>query len=195
MRPSTPPGSGRTSRCMCFATALQRICWNAAPISASSRRSSKQLHTAREHWTEGKVHYRFHPRCGEVVAIKRRLSRYGLDLVVIEQADGSLAQLPAWMLREAAALLELRPEPRFPLEVLRSLRAEVDALLGFLPSESDLEKDRDDVDFRKSAAEPTRAHRGSTAHCTGSGAEGPTGDAGGNPARRDRRSARKGGRQ
>src|SRR5665213_3167601 len=119
MRPSTPPGSGRTSRCMCFATALQRICWNAAPISASSRRSSKQLHTAREHWTEGKVHYRFHPRCGEVVAIKRRLSRYGLDLVVIEQADGSLAQLPAWMLREEAALLELRPEPRFPLEVLR----------------------------------------------------------------------------
>jgi hypothetical protein len=91
-----------------------------------------------------------------VVAIKRRLSRYGLDLVVIEQADGSLAQLPAWMLREAAALLELRPEPRFPLEVLRSLRAEVDALLGFLPSESDLEKDRDDADFRKSAAAPLR---------------------------------------
>jgi hypothetical protein len=66
-----------------------------------------------------------------VVAIKRRLSRYGVDLDVIEQLDGSLAQLPAWMLREAAALLGLRPEPRFPLEVLRSLRAEVDALLGF----------------------------------------------------------------
>ena len=62
--------------------------------------------------------------------------------------DGSLAQLPAWMLREAAALLGLRPEPRFPLEVLRSLRAKVDALLGFLPSESDLEKGGDDADFR-----------------------------------------------
>ena len=113
-----------------------------------ARDRSKQLQTARELWTEGKVHYRFHPRCGEVVAIKRRLSRYGVDLVVVEQADGSFAQLPAWMLREAAALLGLRPEPRFPLEVLRSLRAEVDALLGFLPSESDLEKHWDDANFR-----------------------------------------------
>jgi len=43
-----------------------------------------------------------------VIAIKRRLSRYGVDLVVIEQADGSLAQLPAWMLREAAALSRIR---------------------------------------------------------------------------------------
>jgi hypothetical protein len=67
-----------------------------------------------------------------MVAIKRRLSRYGMDLAVIEQVDGSLAQLPAWMLQEAAAHLELRPEPRFPLEILRSLRAEVDALLARL---------------------------------------------------------------
>ncbi|MGO9769293.1 MAG: hypothetical protein ACLPSW_07000 [Roseiarcus sp.] len=91
------------------------------------------------------------------------MSRYGVDMVVIEQADGSLTQLPEWMLREAAALLGLRPEPCFPLEVLRSLRAEVDALLGFLPSESDLEKDGNDANFRKSTAEPTRSHRGSTA--------------------------------
>ncbi len=27
------------------------------------------LLAAREHWTEGKVHYRFHPRCGEMVAM------------------------------------------------------------------------------------------------------------------------------
>jgi hypothetical protein len=67
-----------------------------------------------------------------VIAIKRRLSRYGVDLVVIEQPDGSLAQLPTWMLREAAALLGLRADPRFPLEVLRSLRFEVDALLARL---------------------------------------------------------------
>ena len=40
MRQPTPPGSGRTSHCMCCVTALQRICSNAAPISASSRRSS-----------------------------------------------------------------------------------------------------------------------------------------------------------
>ena len=60
--------------------------------------------------------------------IKRRLSRYGVDMVVIEQADGSLTQLPEWMLREAAALLGLRPEPGFPLKscarcVPRSMRS------------------------------------------------------------------------
>jgi hypothetical protein len=73
-----------------------------------------------------------------------------VDLVVIEQPDGSLAQLPAWMLHEAAAHLGVHADPCFPLEVLRSLRFEVDALLGFLPSESDLEKDGDDADRRKS---------------------------------------------
>src|SRR5580704_10024390 len=103
-------------RILC-ATASPRTCWRTASTSASSRCCSKQPHTAREHWTEGKIHYRFHPRCGEVVAIKRRLSRYGVDLVVIEQPDGSLAQLPAWMLREPAALLGLRADPRFPFEV------------------------------------------------------------------------------
>ena len=123
------------------------------------------------------------------------LMGYGVDLVVIEQPDGSLAQLPTWMLREAAALLGLRADPRFPLEVLRSLRFEVDALLGSLPSESDLEKDGDDADFRKSTAEPVRTHRGNAAHCTDSNAESRTDDAGGSPARRDRRDAGKGGRQ
>src|SRR5450631_1835411 len=102
---------------MRFDIPLPLICSSAVLIFALSKRCSKQLHTAREHWSEGKVHYRFHPRCGEQVTIKRRLSRYGVDLVVIEQADGSLAQLPAWMLQEAAAQLRLRPEPSFPLEI------------------------------------------------------------------------------
>ena len=40
------------------------------------------------------------------------------------------------MTRESAARIRLSVEPRFSLEILRSLRAEVDALLGFLPSDS-----------------------------------------------------------
>ena len=114
---------------------------------------------------------------------------------VVEQPDGSLAQLPAWMLHEAAAVLGLRADPRFPLEVLRSLRFEVDALLGFLPSESDLENEGDDADLRKSTAEPVRTVRGNATRCTDSSAESRAGDAGGSPARRDRRGTRKGGRQ
>src|SRR5260370_32233273 len=99
---------------MLCATASRRTCSSAVPILESSRRFSKQLHTAREHWSEGKVHYRFHPRCGEMVAIKRRLRRYGVDLVIIEQADGSVAQFPAWMLQEAPEHCGFRSEPRFP---------------------------------------------------------------------------------
>ena len=64
-----------------------------------------------------------------MVPIVRRLIRYGVELVVIVQPDGSLAQIPAWMLHEASSHRHLRAEPRFPLEILRSLRTEVDALL------------------------------------------------------------------
>jgi len=43
--------------------------------------------------------------------------------------------LPAWMTDEAASRFEIGGEPRFPLDVLRSLRNEVNALLGFLAAE------------------------------------------------------------
>ena len=99
-------------------------------MCASPRFCSKQRQTARQHSTEGKIHYPFHPRYGETVPIVRRLIRYGVELVVIVQPDGSLAQLPAWMLHEASARCPVRAEPCFPLDILRSLRAEVDALLA-----------------------------------------------------------------
>ena len=44
------------------------------------------------------------------------------------------------MTYESAAHHELRAEPRLSLEILRSLRAEIDALLGFLPSDAVMER-------------------------------------------------------
>ena len=44
------------------------------------------------------------------------------------------------MTYESAAHHELRAEPRLSLEILRSLRAEIDALLGFLQSDSGMGK-------------------------------------------------------
>jgi len=60
------------------------------------------------------------------------------------------------MTHEAAAQFEVSEEPRFSLDILRSLRIEVDALLGFLLSESKAEKAENDTPIRKSPAEPVR---------------------------------------
>ena len=78
--------------------------------------------------------YPFHPRYGETVFVQRRFAYRGVDLVVIPQPDGSVACIPEWTTHERAARFKLSAEPQFSLENLRSLRAEIDALLGFLQS-------------------------------------------------------------
>jgi hypothetical protein len=50
------------------------------------------------------------------------------------QLDGSFASLAAWMTEPVASRFEIGGEPHFSLHILRSMRAEVDALLGFLLS-------------------------------------------------------------
>ena len=74
--------------------------------------------------------YPFHPRYGETVLVQRRFAYRGVDLVVIPQPDGSIACIPEWMTSEQAARFKLSIEPCFSLEILRSMRAEVDALLA-----------------------------------------------------------------
>ena len=93
-------------------------------------RSSERRHTAHEQPAEARITYRFHPRFGEVVQIRRRLESGGVEFVVVLQPDGSFASLPAWMTEPAASRFEIGDEPHFPLHILRSMRAEVDALLG-----------------------------------------------------------------
>ena len=100
--------------------------------------------------------YPFHPRCGETVLVQRRFAYRGVDLVVIPQPDGSVACIPEWMTHERAARCKLSGEPQFSLENLRSLRAEIDALLGFLQSDSRMEEDGNDTPIRNSATGPVR---------------------------------------
>jgi hypothetical protein len=50
------------------------------------------------------------------------------------QPDSSFARIPAWMTHEAAAQYALSEKPHFSVDILRSLRAEIDVLLGFLQS-------------------------------------------------------------
>ena len=53
------------------------------------------------------------------------------------QPDGSFASLPAWMTELAASRFEISDEPHFPLHILRSMRAEADALLAWISTAKD----------------------------------------------------------
>src|SRR6516225_3188864 len=120
-----------------------------------SRCCSKQRHTARQHPVEGRIYYPFHPRCGESVLILRQYAYRDAELVVIPQPDGSVAGIPAWMTHESAARHQLA-EPRLSLDNLRSLRAEIDALLSFLQSDAGMEHANNEAQERKRSAGPVR---------------------------------------
>src|SRR5215471_3462900 len=133
-------------------TASPPICWSKRPISGSSKSCLKQRHTARQHPIEARIYYPFHPRYGETVFIVRQYAYRGAELVVIPQPDGSVACIPAWMTHESAAHHQLCAERRLPLDILRSLRVEIDALLGFLQSHSGMENANNETQGRKPSA-------------------------------------------
>lgn len=141
---------------MLCATASPPTCSKAAPISESSKRCSERRHTAHEQQAEARITYRFHPRFGETVGVRRRLKRGSTAFVVVHQLDGTFACLPVWMTDEAASRFEIGDAPCFPLDILRSLRSEVDTLLGFLASESKAERPENDAPIRESPAKPVR---------------------------------------
>lgn len=84
-------------------------------------------HTAHQHPSEVTVHYRFHPRVGERVAVIRQHSFRGEAAYVVEQRDGSLTHLPVWMTDSAAAAMQLVIAPHWPSKVLLDLRRLIDA--------------------------------------------------------------------
>src|SRR5580658_3269371 len=168
-------------------TASRPTCSNAAPISESSRRFSEWRHTAHKQPAEARISYRFHPRFGEVVQIRRRLETGGVEFVVVLQPDGSFASFPAWMTEPAASRFRIGDEPHFPLHILRALRAEVDALLGFLLSESKTETAQNGAQIRISPTKSVR--RGDAAHGAVPGSQDRTRGPRGSSASRDRGNA------
>src|SRR6516162_5312654 len=178
---------------MRFATPLPPICSSVGPILESSKHFSERRHTAREQQAEAHITYRFHPRFGETVGVRRRLERGGAVFLVVHQLDGTLACLPVWMTDEAASRFEIGDEPRFPLDVLRSLRNEVDALLGFLASDSKTERPENDAPIRESPAKSVRGR--ATVHRTACSSKERARDGHRSAAARDRGGAGKGGKR
>src|SRR5271166_887275 len=156
-------------------------------ISERFRRCSKWLHSAHEQPAEARISYRFHPRFGEVVQIRRRLESGGVEFVVVLQPDGSFACLPAWMTEPAASRFTTSDQPHFPLHILRSMRMEVDALLGFLLPESKPEGAQNGTQIRTSPTSPTKpVRRGDAAREAMPGSQGRTRGRPGSSAPRDR---------
>jgi len=162
-------------------------------ICEPCRSCSERRHTAHEHLIEGRIYYRFHPQCGETVLIKRQLEYRGVTLVVILQPDSSLACIPAWMMHEAAAEYALSERPRFSVDILRSLRAEIDVLLGLLQPESKA-GEADVMPVQRSAIKPVRGERGAACR-VGDRTDGRFGGIGGSSFARDRDSVGKRGGQ
>ena len=154
-------------------------------------------HTAREHPTEAKVHYPYHPQFGEAVIVRRRLFTHNVEMAVILQPDGSLACLPAWMLAESAAQYRICRSPTISIAFLQSLRVEIDALLASLPSNSEMGDERHAAKFENTRKRATRAVRANPARNRGDTGPATTADdADRSPAERDRLGARnRGGRQ
>ena len=143
----------------------------------------------------GRIYYPFHPRRGETVLIQRRYAYRGAELVVIPQPDGSVACIPAWMTLETAAHHRLCDAPQFSLEILRTLRCAMDALLGSLHSDSGVENASHEAQLHNVSARPVRSKDDAHHHADGR-PDGAVGEVGGGVVTRDRRSSRRrGGRE
>jgi hypothetical protein len=126
-----------------------------------------------------------------MMPVFRRFAYRGAELVVIPQPDGSIACIPEWMTEERSSRFMLTPEPQFSLENLRSLRATIDVLLKFLPSDSTKEKDGHEAqtsETRKSRAKSVRT--GGAARQPAADAESAAGDPARSAVRRDRSGTR-----
>ncbi len=114
--------------------------------------------------------------------ILKRQRFAGSEVFVIRQPDGTLAHVPCWMMQEAAADHVVCPELVLPLLHLRDLRAEIDALLDFLRSDSKTEKGQEDAHRDQSAKRSVRG--GGTADSSIASSEEP--DAAAAPGNADR---------
>ena len=125
---------------------------------------AKQLHNAHYQLGEATIRYVFHPRYGESVVVVGR-NRHGDEVALtIRQPDGSLAQLPIWMMEERAAAMTLTERPRLRLACLRELRRELDACQSLL--RDDFRRAGDEhaaPEIKPSPSRPFRAGGGSAA--------------------------------
>ena len=120
---------GRKSRC-------GRPCCRARRQARTCRCRSRQRHNAGCPAFEVRIHYPFHPRCGQMVPVTFRRRFAGEDHLVVVQPDGTLALVPSWMAEAVAGSATLTTCPRLSVGRLIELRARLDTLLASSDGES-----------------------------------------------------------
>lgn len=89
--------------------------------------AAKHSHTAHVS-SSTKIHYPFHPQCGQVVTLVRKCSSFGLHQVQVALPSGDQLLVPEWMLDEESCRgVEIVERPALHLAALLSLRALIDA--------------------------------------------------------------------
>jgi hypothetical protein len=106
-----------------------------------------------------------------MVAITGRNRQGDVDVLIIRQLDGTLAHIPAWMMREEASLHHIGEVVRLPLDRLREVRLAIDGLLSFLSADSDRERGCDEAGDSEAAAGSIRDQGSTTATTVGSSGE------------------------
>ena len=91
---------------------------------------SRQRHNAGCPTFEVRIHYPFHPRCGQMVPVTFRRQFAGEEHLVVVQPDGTLALVPSWMAEAAAGSATLTTCPRLSIGRLVELRTRLDTLLA-----------------------------------------------------------------
>jgi len=100
------------------------------------RHRPRQGHNAGCPAFEVRIHYPFHPRCGQMVQVTLRRRFAGEEHLVVVQPDGTLALLPSWMAEAVSGSATLTACPRLSIGRLVELRVRLDALLASCDGES-----------------------------------------------------------
>lgn len=86
-------------------------------------------HTAVYQHEEIRVHYRFHPRAGEVISVFGRSTKGGEPFFILREVGTNSAAIPEWMTQPEAAALCVHAPPRLALDCLQALRRVLDGIL------------------------------------------------------------------
>jgi hypothetical protein len=141
-RPARPSASSLLTRSTTLKKRPRAPAWMQARAIAiaiwACRFRSRQRHNAGCPAFEVRIHYPFHPRCGQMVPVTFRRRFAGEEHLVVIQPDGTLALVPSWMVEAAAGSATLTTCPRLSIGRLVELRMRLDTLLASCGGESAL---------------------------------------------------------
>jgi Family of unknown function (DUF5372) len=94
------------------------------------RHVRKQAHNAGCLAFDTVVTYPFHPLVGQTVLVVGGTEHAGARHLIVRKSDGAAFHIPAWMTAPEATSIQLRADPRLPVNQLFELRILLDRLMA-----------------------------------------------------------------